>query len=110
MAGRPRRRRASSTSTGATTDPSQIRWTKESSILRPVSQDIRKSDDWPCYVLSDATIYRTDGKTLANPLLDYVHGLMVVRGFLEEPKKELAANRKRQLSVSVCSFRQATRC
>jgi hypothetical protein len=58
-------------------------------------------NDWPCYVLTDATIYLKDGKTLANPLLVYVHGLMVVRGFLEEPKKEWAVNCERWLASSI---------
>jgi hypothetical protein len=83
MAGRPRRRRSSSASSIETGHSSQIRYWKESRILKPASRDV-PDVDWPIYVLTDATIYRKDGKTLANPLLVNVQGPMVVRGFLEE--------------------------
>ncbi|GAB1315041.1 hypothetical protein MFIFM68171_05251 [Madurella fahalii] len=87
MAGRPRRRRASN-STVATVDDSQVRWAKESSILKPSPRGI-PDNDWPCYVLTDATIYRKDGKTLANPLLVHVQGPLVIRGLLEVDDDEL---------------------
>lgn len=87
MAGRPRRRRASN-STVATVDDSQIRWAKESSILKPSPRDV-PDNDWPCYVLTDATIYRKDGKTLANPLLVHLQGPLVIRGLLEVDDDDL---------------------
>ncbi|KAL2162625.1 hypothetical protein VTH06DRAFT_6461 [Thermothelomyces fergusii] len=91
MAGRPRRRRASSTSTTAPPDHSQIRWTKESLVLRPAPQDVPDSE-WPCYVLTDATIYRSDGETLANPLLVHLEGPLIVRGLLEVDEDKLVTN------------------
>ncbi|KAK4245850.1 hypothetical protein C7999DRAFT_15995 [Corynascus novoguineensis] len=91
MAGRPRRRRASSTSTTTPFDHPQIRWAKESSVLKPVPRDMPDSE-WPCYVLSDATIYRNDGKTLANPLLAHVQEPLIVRGLLEVDEDKLLPN------------------
>lgn len=97
MAGRPRKRRASS-STVATVDDSRIRWTKESSVLKPVPGDLPDCD-WPCYVLTDATIYLKDGKTLANPLLVHVHGPLVVRGLLEADEDVVRENREPRLFI-----------
>ncbi|KAK3296892.1 uncharacterized protein B0H64DRAFT_113059 [Chaetomium fimeti] len=91
MAGRPRRRRASSTSTTAELDRAQIRWAKESSVLRPTPRDM-PDNDWPCYVLTDATIYRKDGRTVANPLLVHVQGSLIVRGLLEVDEDKLVPN------------------
>ncbi|AEO56936.1 hypothetical protein MYCTH_2302469 [Thermothelomyces thermophilus ATCC 42464] len=91
MAGRPRRRRASSTSTTAPLDHPQIRWTKESLVLKPAPQHVPDSE-WPCYVLTDATIYRSDGKTLANPLLVHLEGPLIVRGLLEVDEDKLVPN------------------
>ncbi|KAL2136390.1 hypothetical protein VTI74DRAFT_4034 [Chaetomium olivicolor] len=94
MAGRPRRRRASSSSSAAAvaaTDHAHIRWTKESAVLKPASREISDSE-WPCYVLTDATIYRKDGKTLANPLLVHVEGPLVVRGLLEVDEDKILPN------------------
>ncbi|KAL2152554.1 hypothetical protein VTH82DRAFT_5738 [Thermothelomyces myriococcoides] len=91
MAGRPRRRRASSPSTTAPPEHSQIRWIKESSVLKPVPEDVPDSE-WPCYVLTDATIYRSDGKTLANPLLVHLEGPLIIRGLLEVDEDKLVHN------------------
>ncbi|KAL2016698.1 hypothetical protein VTK56DRAFT_3161 [Thermocarpiscus australiensis] len=85
--GRPRRRRASD-STVETVDYSRVRWVKESSVLRRQPPTV-SDNDWPCYVLTDATIYRKDGKTLANPLLVHAQGPLVVRGFLEVDEDDL---------------------
>ena len=98
MAGRPRRRRASSASKAAD-DPAQIRWVKESSVLNPTPRDM-PDNDWPCYVLSDATIYRKDGRTVANPLLVHAQGPLIVRGLLEVDEDKLVPNRK--LSIGLC--------
>ncbi|KAK4127347.1 hypothetical protein N657DRAFT_611854 [Parathielavia appendiculata] len=89
MMGRPRLPKASPASTISTSDRSQIRWSPEKSLLKPASIE---DPNCPCYVLKDATIYREDRQTLANPLVDYVHGTMVVQGFLEEPEKDTIAN------------------
>ena len=71
---------------------------KESTVLRPRPEDI-PDDDWPGYVLNDATIYRKDGKTLANPLLLSLEGSLVVRGQLEIDEPKLLPNRKSSLSL-----------
>ncbi|AEO63448.1 uncharacterized protein THITE_2108723 [Thermothielavioides terrestris NRRL 8126] len=96
MAGRPRRRRASSTSTVASPDRTHYkRRVKESAVLKPAPRDIPDSE-WPCYVLTEATIYRRlrDGKTLvlANPLLVHVEGPLVVHGYLEVDEDKLLPN------------------
>lgn len=90
MAGRPRRRRASSSSAVAAADDSHIRWSKETSVLRPVSEEDIDDSNWPCYVLTDATVYKKDGKTLANPLLVQFEGPLIVRGFLEVQDHQLS--------------------
>ena len=71
---------------------------KELAVLRPRPEDI-PDDDWPGYVLNDATIYRKDGKTLANPLLLSLEGNLVVRGQLEIDDPDLLPNRKSSLSL-----------
>ncbi|KAK3897556.1 hypothetical protein C8A05DRAFT_38890 [Staphylotrichum tortipilum] len=92
MAGRSRLRRASSVSSVSSVSSAESvdkprrrrrrRWTKESAILKPRPVD-GISDDWPCYVLTDAAIYRKDGITLANPLFVHLEGSVLVRGYLE---------------------------
>ncbi|KAH6840812.1 hypothetical protein B0I37DRAFT_438240 [Chaetomium sp. MPI-CAGE-AT-0009] len=91
MAGRPRRGRASSASMTADLDRARIRWAKESSVLKPTPQNV-PDNDWPCYVLTDATIYRKDGRTVANPLLVHVQGPLIVRGLLEVDEDKLVPN------------------
>lgn len=80
--GRPRRRRGSSASIDST-DDRRRRWTRELAILKPVTPGT--SDDlWPYFaVLTDATIYQKDGKTVANPLHVDLEGPFIVRGKLE---------------------------
>ncbi|KAI1822000.1 hypothetical protein F4861DRAFT_516712 [Xylaria intraflava] len=79
MAGR---RRRASTSTVATIDQQDtVRHYKERSILKPVSADTH-SDDWPCFLLLDATVHRLDG-SLVNQLHVDLEGPFVVRGRLD---------------------------
>lgn len=87
MAGRHRRK--VSNSTVDTIDNSRTRWLKETDILKPMPADIRTialSSEWPCFVLTDATVYLKDGKRPANPLLP--NQPWVVRGKLEVDAKE----------------------
>ncbi|KAI0011217.1 hypothetical protein F4779DRAFT_574754 [Xylariaceae sp. FL0662B] len=79
MAGR--RRRAASASTVATVDESTIIYYKESAVLKPVSTRVHP-DDWPCFLLADATVYHRDG-TLANLLHVDLEGPFIVRGRVE---------------------------
>ncbi|KAI1437522.1 hypothetical protein GGR50DRAFT_77837 [Xylaria sp. CBS 124048] len=76
-----RRRRAVSSSTVATIDQETVRFYKESSILKPVDPELH-CDDWPCFLLLDATVYRRDG-TIVNQLHVDLEGPFVVRGRLE---------------------------
>ena len=94
MAGR---RRRPSNSTVATVDESYIRFNKESSVLKPTTPDT-SDHDWPCYVLTDANIYRSDGETLANPLHVSLEGPMIIRGKLVVDHEDDQVVSKRKLS------------
>lgn len=73
-------------------DDRRIRWTRESSLLRPVPNDTH-SDDWPCFVLTDAVIYDKTGK-LANVLHADLEGPFVVRGYIDVQDKDLFPRRE----------------
>ncbi|KAK0739832.1 hypothetical protein B0T21DRAFT_382779 [Apiosordaria backusii] len=75
--GRPGRSRRSES-----VDHDPIHYLKESAALKPIKPEVEENE-WPCFVLSDATIYRKDGKTLANPLMVHAEGPLVVQGLLE---------------------------
>ncbi|OIW29944.1 hypothetical protein CONLIGDRAFT_714399 [Coniochaeta ligniaria NRRL 30616] len=80
-------RRNVSNSTVATVDSSRTRWRPETDFLKPLPEKmLSNSDEWPCFVLTDATVYLKDGKRPANPLLP--DGPFVVRGRLEVDGKE----------------------
>ncbi|KAI1190344.1 hypothetical protein F5B17DRAFT_387675 [Nemania serpens] len=80
-----RRKQRAAPKSNATEDPALTRHHyKESSILKPVSPSTH-SDDWPCFLLSDATVHRPDG-SLANQLHVDVEGPFIVRGKLELEK------------------------
>ncbi|KAI1375201.1 hypothetical protein F4677DRAFT_423518 [Hypoxylon crocopeplum] len=84
MAGR--RRRALSNSTVATVDEAAIQFYQEDSILK--SAPIKAhTDDWPCFLLTNATIYHRNG-TLANLLHVDLEGPFIVRGRLEIEKDQ----------------------
>ncbi|KAL2268698.1 hypothetical protein VTJ83DRAFT_3544 [Remersonia thermophila] len=80
MAGRRRRRSVSSPSPAAVPDSLRTRWVKELEMLKPVDKAKEDEDEWPIFELNNATIYRKDGRTLANPLLVHVEGPLIVRG------------------------------
>ncbi|KAI1262512.1 hypothetical protein F5Y18DRAFT_152364 [Xylariaceae sp. FL1019] len=82
MAGR--RKRASSTSTVATIDQSNITHYQETAILKP-APPTQHFDDWPCFTLTDAAVYHRDG-TFANQLNAELEGPFIVRGVLETDK------------------------
>ncbi|KAI8633051.1 hypothetical protein F5Y19DRAFT_286446 [Xylariaceae sp. FL1651] len=79
-----RKRRATSNSTVATVDQVGVRHYKETSILKPVSNNIH-TDEWPTFLLADATVYRRDG-TLVNQLHVDLEGPFIIRGKLELEK------------------------
>ncbi|XXG99766.1 hypothetical protein Hte_006107 [Hypoxylon texense] len=81
-----RRRRAPSNSTVATIDEATIQFYKEDSVLKPASTRIH-TDDWPCFLLADATVYHQDG-TLANLLHVDLEGPFITRGRLEVEKDQ----------------------
>ena len=81
MAGR-RRLRAASTSTVATVDEDALRFQNESSVLRPAyPPDESQSENWPCFLLEDATVYNSRGE-IANLLHADSEGPFVIRGRL----------------------------
>ncbi|KAI1462373.1 hypothetical protein F4805DRAFT_410373 [Annulohypoxylon moriforme] len=84
MAGR--RRRAPSNSTVATIDEAAIQYYQEETVLKPVSSRTH-TDDWPCFLLTDATIYHKNG-TLANLLHVDLEGPFIVRGRVEIEKDQ----------------------
>ncbi|KAI1215113.1 uncharacterized protein F4807DRAFT_405951 [Annulohypoxylon truncatum] len=84
MAGR--RRRAPSNSTVATVNEAAIQYYQEETVLKPVSSRAHP-DDWPCFLLTDATIYHKDG-TLANLLHVDLEGPLIVRGKVEVEKDQ----------------------
>jgi hypothetical protein len=73
-----------SASTVASVDEATVRYYQEASILKPVSPDTH-SDDWPCFLLSDASVHRRDG-SLVNQLHVDLEGPFIVRGRLEIEK------------------------
>lgn len=80
-------RRNVSNSTVATVDGSRTIWQPEIDFLKPLPEHmLSDTDSWPCFVLTDATVYLKDGKRLANPLLP--DGPFVVRGKLEVDEKD----------------------
>ncbi|KAI1776349.1 hypothetical protein F4818DRAFT_413840 [Hypoxylon cercidicola] len=81
-----RRRRAPSNSTVATIDEAAIQFYKEESVLKPASAQVH-TDDWPCFLLADATVYHQNG-TLANLLHVDLEGPFITRGRLEVEKDQ----------------------
>ncbi|KAK4670356.1 uncharacterized protein QC763_210970 [Podospora pseudopauciseta] len=79
--GRPGRSRRSES-----VDHDSVHYVKESAALTSVELGPDEGE-WPCFVLSDAIIYRKDGKTLANPLMVHSEGPLVIRGLLEIDKE-----------------------
>ncbi|KAI0427340.1 hypothetical protein F5Y09DRAFT_316642 [Xylaria sp. FL1042] len=57
---------------------------KETSVLKPVDPSAH-TDDWPCFLLSDATVHLRDGN-LVNQLDVDMYGPFIVRGRLELEK------------------------
>ncbi|KAI1096681.1 hypothetical protein F5B19DRAFT_434023 [Rostrohypoxylon terebratum] len=86
MAGPGRRRRAPSNSTVATVDEAALQYYQEETVMKPVSSRIH-ADDWPCFLLTDATVYHKNG-TLANLLHVDLEGPLIVRGKVEIEKDQ----------------------
>ncbi|KAI0443905.1 hypothetical protein F4803DRAFT_287637 [Xylaria telfairii] len=79
-----RKRRAAPASTAAPVYQESARHYKETSILKPVSPSTH-TDNWPCFLLSNATVHRHDG-SLANQLEVDLDGPFIIRGKLELEK------------------------
>ncbi|RYP48045.1 hypothetical protein DL768_005967 [Monosporascus sp. mg162] len=86
MVGRPRKQRAPSVSTVATVDDNAIRYLPESAVLKPVPARAL-TDDWPCFLLVEATVYHRNG-SMANLLHVDLEGPFIVRGRLEVEKDQ----------------------
>ncbi|KAI0196620.1 hypothetical protein EV127DRAFT_476678 [Xylaria flabelliformis] len=85
MARRTRRAAsASASASAAVLDNQDVRHYKEASILKPVSPSTH-TDNWPCFLLSNATVHRHDG-SLANQLEVDLEGPFIIRGRLELEK------------------------
>ncbi|KAI0205110.1 hypothetical protein F4808DRAFT_410542 [Astrocystis sublimbata] len=81
---RRRKRTAKKASTAWPQYEETARHYKEASVLKPVSPSAH-TDDWPCFLLSNATVHFPDGN-MANQLEVDVLGPYVVRGKLELEK------------------------
>ncbi|KAI8952258.1 hypothetical protein F4801DRAFT_235185 [Xylaria longipes] len=79
-----RKRRAASASTAYPEYQESARHYKEASVLKPVSPSTH-TDDWPCFLLSSATVHLQDG-SLANQLEVDLLGPYIIRGKLELEK------------------------
>lgn len=78
--------RKQSDSTVQTVDETALEYYREDSVLKPVSARAH-TDDWPCFLLTNATIFHKDG-TLANLLHVDLEGPLIVRGKLEIEKDQ----------------------
>ncbi|KAI0490548.1 hypothetical protein F4859DRAFT_458358 [Xylaria cf. heliscus] len=79
-----RKRRAPPASTATPEYQETARHYKETSVLKPVSPSTN-TDDWPCFLLSDATVHLPNG-VLANQLEVDLFGPYIIRGRLELEK------------------------
>ncbi|KXJ92764.1 hypothetical protein Micbo1qcDRAFT_232469 [Microdochium bolleyi] len=82
----PRRKRALSNSTVATVDEATVPYFRESSVLKKVPPAVH-NDDWPCFLLLDATIYDKHGQ-MASQLDVDLEGPFVIRGRLALDKDQ----------------------
>ncbi|KAK5631021.1 hypothetical protein RRF57_006736 [Xylaria bambusicola] len=79
----PRRRRLAATVRPPTYEDT-ARHYKETSVLKPVSPSTH-TDDWPCFLLSEATVHMRDGNLMDLLNVD-LFGPFIVRGKLEIEK------------------------
>ncbi|TGJ85752.1 hypothetical protein E0Z10_g2989 [Xylaria hypoxylon] len=79
-----RKRRAAKASKSSPEYEESARHYKESSILKPVGPSTHP-DNWPCFLLSDATVHFPDGK-MASQLEVDIRGPFIIRGRLELEK------------------------
>ncbi|KAI1798952.1 hypothetical protein F4811DRAFT_546288 [Daldinia bambusicola] len=75
-----------SDSTVRTVDEMALEYYREDSVLKPVSARVH-TDDWPCFLLTSATVFHKDG-SLANLLHVDLEGPLIVRGKLEIEKDQ----------------------
>ena len=86
--GRPRKRAPPppSKSTLLSIDEDNTVYLKETDVLKPVSPRVH-SDDWPCFLLTDVTVYHPSG-AMANLLHVDLEGPFLMRGRLEIDKDQ----------------------
>ena len=73
-------------STVATVDDDSVRYLKESDVLKPAPPRVH-TDNWPCFLLNDATVYNMNG-SIANILHVALEGPFIVRGRLAIEKDQ----------------------
>ena len=79
-------RRAVTTSKDDGAGNSKPEWLwNEEEVLQPVSVETHL-DDWPCFVLKDAVVFKKDSLLLGNLLHAETDGPLIVRGSLEVDK------------------------
>lgn len=79
---------------------------KETSVLKPVSATTHP-DDWPCFLLSDATVHARDGN-LFNQLEVDMFGPFIVRGKLEIEKDNQRYRTSAWASCHLLAFHSAS--
>ena len=82
-----------SDSSVATVDEGRISYFKETAILHKKKAGLDPTK-WPTFVLNDVTVYRQDGKTLANALYAELDGPFIVRGKLDIEGAKQAQHRQ----------------
>lgn len=61
-----------------------LSYVKVESALRPLRPSVAEdTNEWPCYMLTDATVYLKNGKEMANLLDATIKGPLTVIGKLE---------------------------
>ncbi len=83
----PAHRGRNSHSTVAAVNDQPIKWIRESAVLKKTPKGVH-SDGWSCFVLTDAIVYRKDGKTMTNLLNIDLEGPLIVRGKLDVEEKK----------------------
>jgi hypothetical protein len=81
----PSRRVVASSKDEVAGHPKNAKLWSEEEVLQPVSPQANPND-WPCFVLKEAVVYKKDSPILGNLLHAEADGPMIVRGNLEVDK------------------------
>ncbi|MDA4133702.1 MAG: hypothetical protein OK454_11360, partial [Thaumarchaeota archaeon] len=84
-------------------EEARTKWARELHVLKRA--DSLNSDDWPCFVLTDAVVYDKDGSVASLLQLD-LRGPFIARGKLEVEETDLQRHRESspRFCLSAASF------